>query len=352
MNIHVMARTTPLIRQEIKKSTLSQRALAEKYNVTRSTVQKWQKRESVADKSHRPDHLQTTLNIAQEAIVIEIRKTLFLPLDDLLVVTREFLHPKVSRAGLARCLKRHGVSNLNQMKRARAEELGEEVVPPKKTFKDYEPGFVHVDVKYLPKMQDQESRGYLLVGIDRATRWVYMEVVAEKTAENAKNFLKRLIEKAHFKVQKVLTDNGKEFTDRFIPNGERKPTGNHKFDQVCAAHGIEHRLIKPRYPQTNGMVERFNGRISDIVKTTHFDCADDLKRTMVNYMQIYNHEIPQKALGHISPIDALKQWAEKKPDLFVKSVYKQTRPDRYTLIRLFYAIVDIGERNGSCSTTT
>ena len=89
-------------------------------------------------------------------------------------------------------------------------------------------------------------------------------------------FLKRLVGKAPFKINKILTDNGKEFTDRFVANGERKPTGEHAFDKQCAAHNIEHRLIKPRYPQTNGMVERFNGRVSDILQTTRFDSAEDL----------------------------------------------------------------------------
>ncbi len=42
------------------------------------------------------------------------------------------------------------------------------------------------------------------------------------------------------------SDNGKAFTDRFAANGERIPTGKHPFDQVCQAHGIEHRLIRPR----------------------------------------------------------------------------------------------------------
>jgi len=42
-----------------------------------------------------------------------LRETLLLPLDDLLAVTREFIHPEVSRSGLDRCLRRHGVSNLS-----------------------------------------------------------------------------------------------------------------------------------------------------------------------------------------------------------------------------------------------
>ncbi|MBK8640447.1 MAG: hypothetical protein IPN92_19975 [Chromatiaceae bacterium] len=44
-----------------------------------------------------------------------MRKTLLLPLDDLLAVTREFLNPDVSRSGLDRCLRRHGVSNLQAL---------------------------------------------------------------------------------------------------------------------------------------------------------------------------------------------------------------------------------------------
>ncbi len=41
------------------------------------------------DASHRPQRLQTTLSAAQEAVVVALRETLLLPLDDLLAVTRE-----------------------------------------------------------------------------------------------------------------------------------------------------------------------------------------------------------------------------------------------------------------------
>ncbi len=87
MVIHPEARTTPQILSEIKVSAgYSQKYLAEKYNVSRQTISKWQKREKMTDKSHRPDRLQTTLTPVQEDIVAELRKTLFLPLDDLLVL--------------------------------------------------------------------------------------------------------------------------------------------------------------------------------------------------------------------------------------------------------------------------
>ncbi len=320
--IHSQARTTPLIRREIQESGLSQAALARKYGLTKDTVRKWQRRNSVEDRSHRPNTLKTTLSPLEEEVVIALRKTLLLPLDDLLVITREFINPDVSRSGIARCLKRHGVSQLNALI-----PQEEHAKKPVKTFKDYVPGFVHVDLKYLPQMPDQTHRSYLFAAIDRATRWVYLEVLPAKTATQAKRFLQHLIAKAPFKIEKVLTDNGKEFTDRYCATGELKPTGNHLFDQVCQVHRIEHRLIKARTPQTNGMSERFNGRIAEVVQQTRFGSIAELKETSLGYLTLYNHYIPQRALNHRPPMAVMKEWQHKAPELFVTRVYKQAGPD-------------------------
>ena len=122
-------------------------------------------------------------------------------------------------------------------------------------------------------MPDEAAHRYLFVAIDRASRWVYVAMLGEKTAAHAAGFLQRRVDQAPFKVQKVLTDNGKEFTDRCCATGERDPTGRHRFDRTCDQHGIAHRLIKSPHPQTNGMVERFNGRISEVLATTRFDAA-------------------------------------------------------------------------------
>ncbi len=176
--------------------------------------------------------------------MVEIRKLFFLSLDDLLVVVHEFINQKVSRSGLDRCLRRHGVSNFKVL--IHAQQADEpKAKPEKQTFKEYQPGFVHIDGKYLPKMADEPKRRDLFAAIDRATRWVYVELLDDKSAVSAKGYLERLIEQAPMKIQKVLTDNGKEFTDRFVATGECKATGNHIFDQVCSINGIEHRLIRP-----------------------------------------------------------------------------------------------------------
>ena len=326
--IHANARTTPRVRREIQMAppSVSNAALAHRYGIHRHTVAKWRKRASTEDASARPHRLCTTLTEAQEPVVVAIRELLLLPLDDLLVVVREFIEPCLSRSALDRCLRRHGVYDLSRTLQ-RERDGDKAALQPPKRFKAYEPGFVHFDVKYLPKMQDEASRKYLFVAIDRATRWVYLEIRKDKSAKSAPAFLKTLLKKAPFKIRKILTDNGKEFTDRFRAAGERQPTGDHPFDQVCQEAHIEHRLIPPRHPYTNGMVERFNGRIAEILRSERFDSSADLKQTLENYQWAYNHQIPQRALGHVSPIQALKEWQKKRPDLFVKRVYNVTGLD-------------------------
>lgn len=324
IRLHANATTTPKQRAYIQQSTRPVAELAVELGVSETTIRRWRGRDTVQDHPHRPRRLATILNPLQEFVVVELRKLLLLPLDDLLVVAREFVCPELSRSALDRCLRRHGVARL-------ADLLPEvEGKPPLlKTFKDYEPGFVHIDVKYLPRMPDEAEHRYLIAAIDRASRWVYFEIQPDKSAATAAGFLERLRAKAPFRIRTVLTDNGKEFTDRFCATGEREPTGQHRFDRMCAQHGIEHRLIKPKHPQTNGMIERFNGRVAEVLKSTTFISARHLETTLQQYRHLYNHYIPQKNLGHVTPIDKLKEYYRVKPELFQKKPINHPGPDNY-----------------------
>ena len=183
INFHSQAVTTPKTRAEIQASDEPARVLARRYGTTEQTVWKWRKRDSVNDRSHMAHRLQKTLTPAQEAVAVALRKTLPVSLDDLLAVMREFLNPDVSRSGLDRCPRRHGVGNLRDLKAKVAR-------PGYSGFKAYEPGYLHIDVKDLPQMADQTSRRYLFVAIDRATRWVFIRIYSSKTAANARRFLR------------------------------------------------------------------------------------------------------------------------------------------------------------------
>ena len=101
----------------------------------------------------------------------------------------------------------------------------------------------------------------------------------------------RLIKTAPFIITTVLTDNGKAFSDRFCATGQRDPAGEHAFNKVCASKAIEHRLSKPRPPQTNGMIERFNDRIADVLHTTRFQSADQLHETLVRYAMLVKSRV-------------------------------------------------------------
>ena len=173
-------------------------------------------------------------------------------------------------------------------------------------------------MKYLPQMEDQTSRRYLFIAIDRATRWVFIRIYNNKTAANARRFLRDLERAGPIRIRTILTDNGKEFTDRLFGLRKRVATGRHEFDRLCTELDIEHRLTPPRSPQTNGMVERFNGRIEDVLQSHHFRSGEELEATLHRYVWLYNQQLPQSALGSKTPLQAMKDWHKINPSLFKK----------------------------------
>lgn len=138
-----------------------------------STIRRWRCRDDVQDRFHIRYNLLATLTTEQEEVLIAAREFLRLGLDDLLIVAREFLDPRLSRSGLHRMLKRRDVPTLAELAR---QDAGGDETPQHKPFKDYEPGFVHIDIKHLLQMPDEPQKRYLHVAIDRATRWVYLEI--------------------------------------------------------------------------------------------------------------------------------------------------------------------------------
>ncbi len=100
LSLQKYATTTPAIRAKIAASDEPAAVLAARYGVTLDTIYRWRGRTSFEDRSHTAHQLTTTLACAQEAVVVELRRMLLRPLDDLLAVAREFLNPNVSRSGL------------------------------------------------------------------------------------------------------------------------------------------------------------------------------------------------------------------------------------------------------------
>src|SRR5215469_8428741 len=219
------------------------------------TVSRWKARRDVADRSTRPHRLATTISPWEEGLIVELRRSLALPLDDIVEAMRRGLNPKLSRSGIHRCLQRHGLSA----------RLTPQTAPAVTFQTDTPAGFIHIDVKYLPPLG--RRRSYAYVAIDRATRFVYLEILPDRRAATAAGFLERFLARFPLEVHTILTDNGSESTDRFAVDKKAKPhdkpSGTHAFDRLCTARAITHRLTRPFRPQTNGMVERFNRRLGE-----------------------------------------------------------------------------------------
>ena len=76
----------------------------------------------------------------------------------------------------------------------------------------------------------------------------------------------------------------------------------------CAELGSEHRLTKPKRSQTNGMGERFDGRIAGAVAQHHFRSGGVSETTLLRHAWLYDQPLSQKVLGHVGPIQVMKNW--------------------------------------------
>lgn len=235
--LHRGATTTEAVRRAIQHSQESLRALARRHGINPKTVAKWRKRCSVADLPTGPKHPRSTvLTVEQEAIIVAFRKHTLLPLDDCLYALQATI-PQLTRSSLHRCLLRHGISRLPETEGNR---------PKRKRFERYPIGYFHID---LAGVRTAEGKLYLLVAIDRTSKFAFVELVERADMQAAATFLEALVAAVPYRIHTVLTDNGIQFAD--LPKNRQGPTARfrgHPFNRVCLSHGIDHRLTKPNHP--------------------------------------------------------------------------------------------------------
>jgi transposase InsO family protein len=291
--LHGSATTTEAVRRAIQRSQESLRTLAKRHGINPKTVAKWKKRSSVADLSTGPKRpASTVLSIEEEATVIAFRRHTLLPLDDCLYALQATI-PHVTRSSLHRCLKRHGISRLPQVKDEGA---------AKRKFKAYPIGYFHIDIAEL---RTAEGKLYLFVAIDRTSKFAFVTLYEKADRPTAVRFLEALIAAVPYRLHTVLTDNGIQFAD--LPKNRNGWTARyrvHRFDQICRTNGIEHRLTKPNHPWTNGQVERMNRTIKEAtVNRYHYDSHNQLRAHLVDFVTAYNFARRLKILKGLSPYE-------------------------------------------------
>ena len=307
--LHGCAKTTIAVRKEIQESNEKISTLAKKFGLAEITVRKWRNRDFVEDVKSGTKSPNYSISKQEQEIAIEFRKRTKLPLDECYIALKPEI-PKLSRSALHRLYQKNGISKLPK----------EFAKQEKQAFKDYDIGFVHIDVAFL---NIGKEKIYLFVAIERSCKVCFAKLYKSKSMENSQDFLQKVIEKFPFKIHRILTDNGAEFTYKLLQNC-KKEEDSHPFNQICIKHNIKHKTIQFRHPWTNGQVEIMNKQIkNNTVKRYHYDNFEQLESHLHKYLQAYNLAKRLTSLKYLTPYQKMFAFYKQNKDNF-KNWNKET----------------------------
>ena len=281
-------------------------AAAVKYGVSLSSVKRWVKRydgtwQSLEERSHRPNsHPKQHTHDEEKTIrYVFADKYIRYGWDGVYAELRKNHGYRRSFSGMYHAATRMGLGWGKKRKR------------PSRTGRRYPdlatPGEkVQIDVKEVPyncltaSAKRDERRFYQWTAIDECTRFRFVYGYEEHTPENSVDFWDRVKKAFPFKIQAVQTDNGTEFTYKYISDEVKCP-----FESKLEDQGVRHILIPPRTPWKNGKVERSHRNdqryFYDFVKVGG---AADLNEKLRAHLHWSNNK-PMRTLGWISPADLL-----------------------------------------------
>ena len=280
-------------------------AAARKYGVSLSSIKRWCKRydgtwQSLKERSHRPHSHPNQHTVSEEAAIrAAFSKAYFRYGWDGVYAELKQSGYRRSFGGMYHAASRMGLGWGKARKRPRraARRYPELSTPGEK---------VQIDVKVVPyhclkgAAKRDGKRLYQWTAIDECTRLRYVFGYEEHTPENSVDFVRRLIKAFPFQIQTIQTDNGTEFTYRFISKTERCP-----FEKELLKKGIAHKLIPPRTPWKNGKVERSHRNDQRyFYDWEKFANVDELNQKLEAYLNWSNAK-PMRTLDWMSPIHRL-----------------------------------------------
>lgn len=278
-----------------------------KYGVSLSSVKRWCKRydgtwQSLTEKSHRPhSHPKRHTPKEERQIRNSFRKRFERygwdgVYDDLIKkgYTRSF-------SGMVYAAKRIGLGKKSKIKKkSRKHRRYPEVMNPGEK--------VQIDVKEVPynclrgKVLKDGKHLYQWTAIDECTRYRFVYGFEEHTPENTVKFFKMLEKEFPFKIQTVQTDNGTEFTYKYISEEKLNP-----FDELLIKLRINHKLIPPRTPWHNGKVERSHRNDQRyFYDWEKFSSVEELNKKLSEHLKWSNNKT-MRTLNRKSPTQLLKE---------------------------------------------
>jgi transposase InsO family protein len=175
----------------------------------------------------------------------------------------------------------------------------------------------------IAEVQTAERKLYLFVGIDRTSKFAATQLVDKADRRTAWEFLEHLLKAVPYRIHTILTDNGIQFAEQ----PRNRNTGwsrQMRFDKICEANDIEHRLTKPNHPWTNGQVERMNRTIKEAtVKRFHYDSHDQFRTHIDDFMAAYNFARRLKTLSGLTFYEYIAKIWTSEPDRFIANPIHQ-----------------------------
>ena len=114
---------------------------------------------------------------------------------------------------------------------------------------------LHVDLMGPTRMESMGGKHYIMVVVNDFLRYSWVEFLREKSeaCDKIERLCKRLQNEKRVPIVKIKSDHGKEFE-------------NAKFEAFCNEHSIKKEFSAPKTPQQNGVVERKNRVIQEMVR--------------------------------------------------------------------------------------
>jgi transposase InsO family protein len=272
--------------------------------VSRSSVHRWMARylaENVAgltDRSHRPHSSPRQVDDAVEVAVAEMRRLhprwgakrirmelLRRPAEGLVVPSERTIDRILHRQGLAlaRPRKRPKDSYVRWERSAAMQLWQMDIVG---------------GIELVNTATGELREAKVVTAVDDHSRFCVIAQVVERATGRAVclAFAKAL---ARFGVpEEIITDNGRQFTDRFGKRGEVL------FDKICRSNAITHRLTQPASPNQNGKVERFHGTFRpEFCETSGpFASLEQAQAAVDAWVADYNTNRPHQALDDKLPV--------------------------------------------------
>ena len=189
----------------------------------------------------------------------------------------------VSRSTVYRILVRHGLIEPRSRRRKRSDYLRWEREAPMQLWQ--------LDIVGGVFLTDG-TECKVVTGVDDHSRFCVTATVIPRATGRAVCLAFADALRRYGVPDEVLTDNGKQFTDRFGKGGEVL------FDRICRDNAITHRLTEPSSPTTTGKVERFHGsfRREFLNHAEPFDSVLTAQAAVDTWVTGYNYDRPHQAL--------------------------------------------------------